>query len=115
MPVQSNPLPKTPDALEPPPATELPWQLQMYRKSLKKRQKVDLLMRLMGQPHGARCLLISGHDNNGAMNHEFRAAAFLQSSRSRGLLWLSQHPAGQRGAPRSHSARRRPFHTDNGQ
>ena len=55
-------------------AAPLPWQLQMYRKSLKKRQKVDLLMRLSGATHGKRCLLISGHDNNGAMNHEFRAA-----------------------------------------
>jgi SAM-dependent methyltransferase len=50
------------------------WQLQMYRKSLKKRQKVELLMRLMGPPGERRCLLISGHDNNGAMNHCFRAA-----------------------------------------
>jgi len=46
----------------------------MYRKSLKKRQKVELLMRLAGPTRGKRCLLISGHDNNGAMNHEFRAA-----------------------------------------
>jgi len=52
----------------------LPWQLQMYRKSLKKRQKVELLMRMAGPTHGKRCLLVSGHDNNGAMNHEFRAA-----------------------------------------
>ena len=52
----------------------VPWQLQMYRKSLKKRQKVHLLMRLAGPAAGKRCLLISGHDNNGAMNHEFRAA-----------------------------------------
>lgn len=51
-----------------------PWQLQMYRKSLKKRQKVDLLMRLMGPVREQRCLLISGHDNNGAMNYQFRAA-----------------------------------------
>jgi len=57
----------------------LPWQLQMYRKSLKKRQKVELLMRLAGATHGKRCLLISGHDNNGAMNHEFRAAGGLWS------------------------------------
>jgi hypothetical protein len=28
--------------------TAPPWQLQMYQKSLKKRQKVELLMRLMG-------------------------------------------------------------------
>src|SRR5882757_4459501 len=52
----------------------LPWQLQMYRKSLKKRQKVDLLMALMGRVRDERCLLISGHDNNGAMNYQFRAA-----------------------------------------
>ena len=52
----------------------VPWQLQMYYKSLKKRQKVDLLLKLMGPVTNERCLLISGHDNNGAMNHVFRAA-----------------------------------------
>jgi SAM-dependent methyltransferase len=57
-----------------PPGTTLPWQLQMYQKSLKKRQKVALLMRLMGAVDQQRCLLISGHDNNGAMNYQFRAA-----------------------------------------
>jgi SAM-dependent methyltransferase len=46
----------------------------MYAKSLKKRQKVELLMRLLGPVTGKRCLLISGHDNNGAMNWHFRAA-----------------------------------------
>jgi SAM-dependent methyltransferase len=57
------------------PTSELPWQLQMYQKSLKKRQKVELLMRLMGPVSPSqRCLLISGHDNNGAMNYQFRAA-----------------------------------------
>jgi len=54
--------------------TAPPWQLQMYQKSLKKRQKVELLMRLMGAVSNQRCLLISGHDNNGAMNYQFRAA-----------------------------------------
>jgi len=54
--------------------TETPWQLQMYNKSLKKRQKVELLMKLMGPVSRERCLLISGHDNNGAMNYCFRAA-----------------------------------------
>ena len=54
--------------------TAPPWQLQMYQKSLKKRQKVELLMRLMGAVSDQRCLLISGHDNNGAMNYQFRAA-----------------------------------------
>jgi SAM-dependent methyltransferase len=53
---------------------ERPWQLQMYDKSLKKRQKVELLMRLLGPVRSERCLLISGHDNNGAMNWHFRAA-----------------------------------------
>jgi SAM-dependent methyltransferase len=57
-----------------PPSGGTPWQLQMYAKSLKKRQKVELLMRLMGRVSDERCLLISGHDNNGAMNHHFRAA-----------------------------------------
>jgi SAM-dependent methyltransferase len=57
------------------PSTDVavPWQLQMYRKSLKKRQKVELLMKLMGPSAGKRCVMISGHDNNGAMNYEFRA------------------------------------------
>ena len=54
--------------------TAMPWQLQMYHKSLKKRQKVDLLLKLMGPVKQERCLLISGHDNNGAMNYYFRAA-----------------------------------------
>jgi SAM-dependent methyltransferase len=66
--------PQRAKSLEPAERPEaLPWQLQMYRKSLKKRQKVELLLRLMGSPKGRRCLLISGHDNNGAMNHVFRA------------------------------------------
>jgi SAM-dependent methyltransferase len=51
-----------------------PWQLQMYNKSLKKRQKVELLMKLMGPIGNRRALLVSGHDNNGAMNYRFREA-----------------------------------------
>jgi len=57
-----------------PQSSGTPWQLQMYAKSLKKRQKVELLMRLLGPVKDERCLLISGHDNNGAMNYHFRAA-----------------------------------------
>lgn len=57
-----------------PQSSATPWQLQMYAKSLKKRQKVDLLRRLLGRVSQERCLLISGHDNNGAMNWHFRAA-----------------------------------------
>jgi SAM-dependent methyltransferase len=51
-----------------------PWQQQMYHKSLKKRQKVDLLLKLAGPLGHKRCLMISGHDNNGGMNYYFRAA-----------------------------------------
>jgi SAM-dependent methyltransferase len=54
--------------------SDVPWQLQMYHKSLKKRQKVELLLKLAGPIEGKRCLMISGHDNNGAMNYYFRAA-----------------------------------------
>jgi SAM-dependent methyltransferase len=59
--------------------TAIPWQLQMYHKSLKKRQKVDLLLELMGPIKNERCVLISGHDNNGAMNYYFRAAGGIWS------------------------------------
>ena len=65
----------SPSAAPPAPQSSgTPWQLQMYAKSLKKRQKVDLLLRLLGPASGKKCLLISGHDNNGAMNYHFRAA-----------------------------------------
>jgi len=71
----TSPLAGTPIAAPPAPqSSATPWQLQMYAKSLKKRQKVDLLLRLLGPVDGKRCLLISGHDNNGAMNYHFRAA-----------------------------------------
>ena len=71
----TSPLAGSPIAAPPTPqASGVPWQLQMYAKSLKKRQKVDLLMRLMGPVAGKQCLLVSGHDNNGAMNWHFRAA-----------------------------------------
>ena len=71
----SSPLARSPIAAPPAPQSGgTPWQLQMYAKSLKKRQKVELLMRLLGPVTGKQCLLISGHDNNGAMNYHFRAA-----------------------------------------
>jgi SAM-dependent methyltransferase len=52
----------------------VPWQLQMFDKSLKKRQKVALLLDLLGPLAGERCLLLTNGDNNGAMNYHFRAA-----------------------------------------
>ncbi len=49
-----------------------PWQLRMYRKSLKKRQKVELLAEMLGPLTDEWCLLVTGGDNNGAINHELR-------------------------------------------
>jgi SAM-dependent methyltransferase len=56
---------------------DVPWQLQMFEKSLKKRQKVTLLLDLLGPLEGMRCLLLTCGDNNGAMNHHFRASGGL--------------------------------------
>lgn len=50
----------------------VPYQLKMFRKSLKKRQKVELLCRHLGDVAGQSCLLVTCGDNNGAMNHRFR-------------------------------------------
>jgi SAM-dependent methyltransferase len=55
-----------------PPA--IPWQLQLYRKSLKKQQKIKLLLELLGSLEGQRCLLVTNGDNNGAMNWVLRDA-----------------------------------------
>jgi SAM-dependent methyltransferase len=51
-----------------------PWQLQLFRKTLKKQQKVQLLLRMLGPLSTERCLLLTSGDNNGAMNHVFRVA-----------------------------------------
>jgi SAM-dependent methyltransferase len=53
---------------------DVPWQLQLFEKSLKKRQKVELLLRMIGPSSGSDCLLLTCGDNNGAMNHRFREA-----------------------------------------
>lgn len=54
--------------------TAIPWQLQLYQKSLKKQQKIKLLLELLGPLRGQRCLLITNGDNNGAMNLVLRDA-----------------------------------------
>jgi SAM-dependent methyltransferase len=55
------------------PRTDHPWQLRLFDKTLKKKQKLALLTRLLGRP-GAddRLLLLTNGDNNGAMNHVLR-------------------------------------------
>jgi SAM-dependent methyltransferase len=54
------------------PAQE-PWQLQMFRRSLKKQQKLDNLSRVIGDASGQQCLLVTCGDNNGALNWHIRA------------------------------------------
>lgn len=53
---------------------ERPWPLQMFDRSLKKRQKLQLLLRMAGPLEGRRCLLVTCGDNPGALNYHFRAA-----------------------------------------
>jgi SAM-dependent methyltransferase len=51
------------------PPTERPWQLRLFDKTLKKKQKIALLSRLLGRPGpNERLLLLTNGDNNGAMN-----------------------------------------------
>lgn len=54
-------------------APDAPWQLQMFRRSLKKQQKLAALLALLGRL-GPReqCLLLTCGDNNGALNYYFR-------------------------------------------
>lgn len=50
-----------------------PWQLQMFRRSLKKQLKLNALLDMLGDVTGERCLLVTCGDNNGALNWRFRA------------------------------------------
>jgi SAM-dependent methyltransferase len=52
--------------------SELPWQLKMFRRSLKKQQKLHALLQLLGETEGKSCLLVTNGDNNGALNWYFR-------------------------------------------
>jgi SAM-dependent methyltransferase len=50
-----------------------PWQLRLFDKTLKKKQKLALLTRLLGRPgEHDRLLLLTNGDNNGAMNYVLR-------------------------------------------
>jgi SAM-dependent methyltransferase len=51
-----------------------PWQLEMFELSLKKRQKVRMLLELLGPLDRQRCLLITHGDNPGSLNYHLRAA-----------------------------------------
>jgi SAM-dependent methyltransferase len=52
--------------------SETPWQLKMFSKTLKKQQKLKLLLRQIGDTEGKRCLLVTNGDNNGAFNFHMR-------------------------------------------
>jgi SAM-dependent methyltransferase len=55
------------------PAAATPWQLRLFSKTLKKQQKLRLLLRQIGDCRGRDCLLVTNGDNNGALNWHFRA------------------------------------------
>ena len=55
------------------PATT-PWQLKLFSKSLKKRQKLDLILGQIRPLPGERLLLVTCGDNNGSLNYHFREA-----------------------------------------
>jgi SAM-dependent methyltransferase len=64
--VQPRPISRSED-------TQQPWQLRMFSKTLKKQQKLALLLRQIGDVRGKKCLLVTNGDNNGALNHHFRS------------------------------------------
>jgi SAM-dependent methyltransferase len=51
---------------------KLPWQLEMFKRSLKKQQKLNALLSFTGNISGQKCLLLTCGDNNGALNWHFR-------------------------------------------
>jgi 2-polyprenyl-3-methyl-5-hydroxy-6-metoxy-1,4-benzoquinol methylase len=50
----------------------LPWQIEMFRRSIKKQQKLRALLKLLGETTDKKCLLVTCGDNNGALNWHFR-------------------------------------------
>jgi SAM-dependent methyltransferase len=50
-----------------------PWQLRLFSKSLKKQQKLALLLGQIEDSRDRDCLLVTHGDNNGALNFHFRA------------------------------------------
>jgi len=50
---------------------ETPWQLEMFNRSIKKRKKVQALLKFVGPGQDKTCLLLTCGDNTGAMNYYF--------------------------------------------
>jgi 2-polyprenyl-3-methyl-5-hydroxy-6-metoxy-1,4-benzoquinol methylase len=59
-------------AIESENGTQEPWQLQMFKRSLKKQQKLQALLSVLGEGEGQDCLLVTCGDNNGALNWHFK-------------------------------------------
>jgi SAM-dependent methyltransferase len=53
-------------------ASEKPWQIKMFDRSLKKKMKVAALSRHLPPLAGLKCLLVTCGDNNGAINFRLR-------------------------------------------
>jgi SAM-dependent methyltransferase len=49
-----------------------PWQIVMFRRSIKKQQKLKALLDILGGVSDLQCLLVTCGDNNGALNWQFR-------------------------------------------
>jgi SAM-dependent methyltransferase len=54
-----------------------PWQIQVFRHTLKKQQKLQVLLSVLGPLEAKSCLLVTCGDNNGALNWHFRQAGGL--------------------------------------
>jgi SAM-dependent methyltransferase len=66
---------------------QVPWQLEMFDFSLKKRQKLRMLQELLGPLSGERCLLVTHGDNPGSLNYHLRAGGGRWS-------WAELEPSG---------------------
>jgi SAM-dependent methyltransferase len=64
---------QVPPSLGPTMESSQPWQLRMFSKTLKKQQKLALILEHIGDARGRRCLLVTHGDNNGALNYHLRA------------------------------------------
>jgi hypothetical protein len=53
--------------------TKKPWQLAKFQQSLKKRQKLQGLLKYLSCETDQKCLLITFGDNDGALNWHFRS------------------------------------------
>jgi 2-polyprenyl-3-methyl-5-hydroxy-6-metoxy-1,4-benzoquinol methylase len=58
--------------LKPQTPAATPWQLAMFRRSLKKQLKMKSMLEMLGDTSGRDCLLVTCGDNNGALNWCFR-------------------------------------------